>query len=440
MTADNAFFHRGPIRDTVYFFGREAETAQTLSLLRNGQSVAVVGQRRIGKTSLLFHLATPDVFQAHGLNPAQHVFVYLDCGGWSNIPPAELYQYLLEELSDALPPDVTANFQPPPPVTYRAFERSLRRLVKQGWRPIFLFDEFERLSLNPALDPDFFSGLRALTARYPVAYVTASKAPLLELTYANASALSSPFFNIFAAFRLGLFRELTARELLVQLAARSSAPFSEPLLDFLVELAGPHPLFLQIAGFHAVELIRQRNGPLSDSDMAELQRRVTASVTEHYSYYWRNLSPEAQRMLVTLPAAQCGHPDQILHLAHDCLIRPADGGFDYLSPLWRDFAQAQPVEGLIQAGPIAIDRELRQVFLRGATLELTPTQYDLLLCLVAQAGQVLAIEALEQAIWGDEYIDDPERLKSVLKGLRRALGDAADRLENVRGIGYVWRG
>ena len=127
-------------------------------------------------------------------------------------------------------------------------------------------------------------------------------------------------------------------------------------------------------------------------------------------------------------------------MAQASLIRAAGSRFEYLSTPWREFAQAQPVAGLIQTGPIAIDPDLRQVFLRGEALDLPPTQYDLLLCLVERTGQVLSTEALEQAIWGDEYIDDPERLKSALKGLRRALGDAADRLENVRGVGYAWRG
>jgi hypothetical protein len=47
------------------------------------------------------------------------------------------------------------------------------------------------------LDPDFFSGLRV--ARYPLAYVVASKQPPLELTFTDASTLSSPFFNILPA-------------------------------------------------------------------------------------------------------------------------------------------------------------------------------------------------------------------------------------------------
>ncbi|MCK6624144.1 MAG: winged helix-turn-helix domain-containing protein [Anaerolineae bacterium] len=444
MPNSNPFFHRGPVRDPAYFFGRQQETGQILSLLSNNQSIALVGQRRIGKTSLLFHLATPAVFAQHGLSSTQHLFIYIDCGSLAGLDPPGLYWLLLEEIGEAL---VERGADPGPPalpdeanpLTYRAFERALREVTRQGWKLILLLDEFERLSRNPHLDPDFFSGLRALTARYPIAYVTASRQPLLELTYADASALSSPFFNIFASIRLSPFAEDEAHDLLTTLAVRGGLTFDPPLLDFLLDLAGPHPLFLQIAGFHAFELaqtfeVSETSKVLFDN--AELRRHFLASVEEHFSYYWRNLSAEEQRVLATLSATQSSQPDIIRRLERACLIIRRNDRYDYLSSAFRTFAQAQPIPGLFQAGPIAIDKGQRQALLHGQALTLTPTQYILLAFLTERAGQIVTNEALEQAVWAEEYIEDPERLKSVIKGLRQALGAEAARLENVRGVGY----
>ncbi len=445
MAVDNPFFHRGPVRNSAYFFGREQETRQILSLLGNGQSVSLVGQRRIGKTSLLFHLADRDIFAPASLNPNEHLFVYIDCGGLSNLDQPDLYRVFLEEINDALLErdradrlDILTDSQP---ITYRLFERTLRGLTRQGWKPIILLDEFERMSHNPQLDPAFFSGLRALAAKYPLAYVTASKYPLLALTYADASTLSSPFFNIFANVRLGLFAETEARQLLFKLTANGNIEFSPATLEFILALAGPHPLLLQIAAFHAFELQQLKASPLIDEDLLELRHRFITSVTEHFDYYWRNLSDEEQRVLAALPAAQDSRPDVTRRLEQECLIRRhADGDdYDYLSPAFRDFVHAQPIAGLLQAGPIAVDENQRQALLHGHLLNLTATQYILLVHLIERAGQVATTEALEQAVWGDEYIEDPERLKSVIKGLRRALGEEAARLENVRGVGYVWR-
>jgi hypothetical protein len=445
MPSSNPFFHRGPIHDRAYFFDREHEVSQALSLLGNGQSISLVGQRRIGKTSLLFHIADPEVFTQHGLRPDEHLLVYVDCGALSSLDQPGIYQVLLEEVGDALTeidpggsrlgaPDDSQ------PMTYRAFERALRGLVRGGWRPIVLLDEFDLMANNPYLDPDFFSGLRALAAKYAVAYVTASRYPLLELTYADASTLSSPFFNIFASIRLGLFSEDDARSLLTGLASRGELTFVPPTIDSLLDLAGPHPLFLQIAGFHAFDLRETTGEALGDRDLRELRRKFRASVEEHYGYYWRHLSEAEQSVLATLPASQDGQPDVLRQLERGCLILRRAEGYAYLSSAFRDFVHSQPIPGMLQAGPAAIDESQHRALLHGRPLELTPTQYDLMVYLIKEAGQVITAEELERAVWGEEYIEDPERLKSVIKGLRRALGDEAGRLENVRGVGYMWRG
>lgn len=79
MPLSNPFFHRGLIRDRAYFLGRDPETSQALSLLGNGQSIALVRQRRIGKTCLLFHLADTAVFSRHGLSPTERLFIERAC-------------------------------------------------------------------------------------------------------------------------------------------------------------------------------------------------------------------------------------------------------------------------------------------------------------------------------------------------------------------------
>jgi hypothetical protein len=441
MAAPNPFFHRGPVRDRAYFLGREGETAQMLSLLGNAQSVSLVGQRRIGKSSLLFHLADPDVFTRHNLNSPKFLFVYIDCGSLSNLDQPGLYQVVLEEFADSLgereaPLAGLEEVTRLQPMSYRTFERALRGLTRQGWQPVLILDEFERLSSNRQLDPDFFSGLRALAAKYGLAYVTASKQPLLELTYADASTLSSPFFNIFASIRLGLFSADEARVLLTTLAARGGLDFSPPLVDFLLDLAGSHPLFLQIAGFHAFELHQTSGTALTGADYAELSKRFQTSVEEHFGYYWRNLSATERQVLAALFAFQGSQPALLRRLEQACLIVRRGQSYDYLSSAFRAFVQSQAIPGLLQAGPITIDEGQHQALLHGQLLNLTPTQYTLLTGLVERAGQVVTNEVLEQTVWGEEYIEDPERLKSVIKGLRQALGAEAARLENVRGVGY----
>ena len=52
MVEANPFFHRGPIRDPNYFHARQRETNQVLEMLCKGQSISILGPRRMGKTSV----------------------------------------------------------------------------------------------------------------------------------------------------------------------------------------------------------------------------------------------------------------------------------------------------------------------------------------------------------------------------------------------------
>ena len=87
MSADNPFYHRGAIRRKEDFVGRSTELSQILGLLRNGQSVSLIGPRRIGKSSLLLHLSESTVRRAYGLDGANALFVSLDCQELAGSPP-----------------------------------------------------------------------------------------------------------------------------------------------------------------------------------------------------------------------------------------------------------------------------------------------------------------------------------------------------------------
>jgi uncharacterized protein len=71
----NPFINRGTITDPEYFFGRTAEIAAILERLTLLQSTSIVGERCIGKSSLLVHLVQTGAAQMAEPN---YRFVYLD--------------------------------------------------------------------------------------------------------------------------------------------------------------------------------------------------------------------------------------------------------------------------------------------------------------------------------------------------------------------------
>jgi two-component system KDP operon response regulator KdpE len=72
-------------------------------------------------------------------------------------------------------------------------------------------------------------------------------------------------------------------------------------------------------------------------------------------------------------------------------------------------------------GQISIDQQKREVRVRNETVDLTPTEYHLLLILMENAGKVVEHETLLRAVWGQEYTKDNDYLKVYIWHLRRKI-------------------
>ncbi len=94
---------------------------------------------------------------------------------------------------------------------------------------------------------------------------------------------------------------------------------------------------------------------------------------------------------------------------------------------------------VLRIDDIEIDEGGRTVTRSGAKLELTRTEFDLLLALAANQGRVLSKTQLLAQVWEfDEY--DSNLVEVYVSNLRRKLEERGPRvIQTVRGIGYVLR-
>jgi hypothetical protein len=434
MSIDNPFFHRGAIKRAEEFHGRLNEITQILGLCRNGQSVSIIGPRRIGKSSLLLHLCRSAVRAQYDLSPHEAIFALVDCQELGGSPPEEVYEALLTSIMDAASSAPIALESVQRPGTYRSLDRVLNTIQRAGLSIVVLLDEFELLAANDRLTPYFFARLRGLTTKYGLAYLTASQRPLFAIS-ADEEILSSPFFNIFVTLSLGLFTNEEAQDLLDKRLEGTGYEFEPKLLDHILELAGPHPCYLHIAGYHAFRSVSL--GQIDQElDMEEwLDPPVEIEAESHLGYLWRNLSSEEQYCLATID----GPIDVLRQLEQQCLIESSMDRYVYTSELLKRFVRRQSVDGLIQYGPIVIDLQRHRVHANQEDLNLTTSQFDLLVRLASQPGQVVSGNDLEKAVWGDALLDDPDRLKTLIKRLRRALGQYSQWIVSERGVGYSLR-
>jgi DNA-binding response OmpR family regulator len=90
-------------------------------------------------------------------------------------------------------------------------------------------------------------------------------------------------------------------------------------------------------------------------------------------------------------------------------------------------------------GNITINFENREVTKAGKVVKMTPTEYKLLFLLARNAGRVVPFETLLDKVWGPEYRDQLDYLKTYLSRLRKKLEDAPDQprlLLTERSLGY----
>jgi hypothetical protein len=449
MSDLNPFFHRGPVRDPAYFFGRTRAVAFVTELLHQGQSIALHGQRRFGKTSLLFYVSHPQVTQAHGLGADTTRWVYLDGGALDGLDEEWFYGAIDRALGgDA---DVAL---------YARFIERLRELAAQQLRLVVMLDEFELVAANPRFGATLFNHLRGLAAQYPLQFITASKDPLLQVTFAHPDTLSSPFFNIFAPLHLSLFSEADARHLLATLAERAGHPFSDEIIAFVLNLVGTHPLFLQVAGYRAFGVGQIANLPADVvgqianlsyirtqidnlpadvvgqiANLSYIRAQIFADLEAHLQYYWSKLDADAQYTLAALPLFnRDARPPIVQRLITSGLLR--DNGA-YLGEVLQEFVRRQTLEGLLQSEPFIMDVRRNLVAANGQPVHLTPTEFAALKLFLERAGQLLTPEDIERALWTQEVVVDPERARNIVKKLRAALGEAGEAIVNRRGQGWV---
>ncbi|MCD4739450.1 MAG: AAA family ATPase [Anaerolineae bacterium] len=226
----NPFLDRGRINDPARLFDRRRILRELRQMLAAGNSISLVGEQAIGKSSLLVHL-----YQTRAEWLPDITVIYLDLLGMVNEKDfcAEVLEGLGEEPEGGL----------------RRFKRVLRRS-----RTLLLLDEVEKLT-DPAFSSRLHDLLRALAQEPSLTLAVASHSPLVEVFPPTSS--TSPFHNIFTEKRLGPFDPGDARAFLAQRLAATGMTFTPEEQQQLVVDSGGHPAHLQRRAYDLFEQKRR---------------------------------------------------------------------------------------------------------------------------------------------------------------------------------------
>ncbi len=293
---ENPFTVRNMIQNPRDFIGRKAEISHIISRLKTTQSCSVVGERRIGKSSLLYYL-----FQTGNerLEDANIRFVYIDLTDACVQTAVDFLMTVLQETG--LPTDGIKDDNKPTR-NLVLFDKQIKALQQSGTSVVLCLDEFEGLFNNPQEFSDpFFNHLRSMINQRKLALVTASRQPL-EI-YSLEHKLTSPFFNLLSITELGNFTEHEVEDFIAHY--QPQANFTEQDLDFINRyLDEPRPIKLQI--FCDMMLQWREQGFEWDNDT---QLEKIAKVYSQFlggTHDWKKWKSKATGLLNVLSAENFG--------------------------------------------------------------------------------------------------------------------------------------
>jgi two-component system copper resistance phosphate regulon response regulator CusR len=149
---------------------------------------------------------------------------------------------------------------------------------------------------------------------------------------------------------------------------------------------------------------------------------------------------------VLLLTARDAVEDRVLGLesgADDYLVKPFAFA-ELVARIRTLLRRAAPVEPLRKSiADLVVDLETRRAWRTGKIIELTPREFDLLVYLMRQPGQVVTREMLAKEVWAETNRVTP--LDNVIDvhvaHLRKKLDDghAVKLIQTVRGVGFVLR-
>ena len=231
------------------FSGRWRELNRVAGRLFTGQSIAVIGQPHIGKTSLLEFIGDADARHKRFEDRfAKNLFVFLDVLAAQGIRmQADFWKYVLAPLRDS---EYSAQYEYAAQDGYNNFalEQVFDDLARSERKLILMLDEFDTLLSHPVLNnPDFYGGLRTLASRSGgFALVIAARRSLEQLNQLTQelNPHGSPYFNVFVEIQLGALKS-DALAALLELGGDHITDYDRAYVE---RVSGGHPYLAQVAG------------------------------------------------------------------------------------------------------------------------------------------------------------------------------------------------
>lgn len=296
--AVNPFSAVGSAVHESHFVGRQA----ALTTLRNRlsgpklASTVILGERRMGKTSLLNYVMErnrdflPQNFQ--------WAFAYIDMMDVRAKSVSNLMEVIRESIARWT--QVTS-WKPSDDGDLKALAVAFQKLAEQNIRLVLCFDEFEKALSHDTELADLFDTLRSAGSNGRIAMIAAVRTPIDDLF--NELGRTSPFANIFVDEWLRPMADEDWQLIVRNAFQRTGLTVKDRPLKLIGELSGGHPYLVQLAGYAAWEA--------RDQDWIDAEPTIRELYDNQARKYFKDLwlqagrdSQNALQSILKLPDAE----------------------------------------------------------------------------------------------------------------------------------------
>jgi hypothetical protein len=323
-----------PIRAPEEFIGQAGLVRRIFSRIgaERPQSVAVIGGKKSGKTSLLSYLAHPSVREKFLEGAERCTFCLVPSGSEMSLSP----EAFLAGVRALLAPTAQAGASAGTGAGangYDALRASIDGLHASGRRLIMLMDDFHLITSNHAFPLEFFSFLRSMANNYNLAYVTTSFLELQKLC-AIKDVQESPFFNIFTNLSLGMLTQEEGSVLFARLTG-----WSAEQSQAVVAWCGSSPYLIKRA---AARLLRGKEAAALDD--AQREQILQPELSPYFQEVVALLESGAARPLQAIARGKDADPSEehyLSPLVKQGFLAEKGGEVQCFSPAFCAFLRAE---------------------------------------------------------------------------------------------------
>jgi len=298
----NPYIPGKPLRTPEMFYGRNElleNIEKTFSISNRTHILILHGQRRTGKTSILYQLK---IRLKENFIP-----VLLDFQGLADPGTDSLLFWMANEIRkefkkrkiEIAEPNLN-QFQKKPTLFFQEFFFSEIQEKINKQKIILMMDEFELIDdkINEgAIDKNILNYFRNLMQHSSnIEFIFSGTHRLEEMS----SNYWSILFNIGLYYHISFLKKDEAEKLICD-PVRSSLQFDSMAVDKILEMTAGHPYFIQLVCYYLVEYQKKKKRNYATiEDVNDVLDEVVIGGTPHFQYIWDRLTRIERIILLTL--------------------------------------------------------------------------------------------------------------------------------------------